>query len=302
MGSSRRLGAAHLCRRAHRHQQSRALCGFLRLLRPGGWRGAAGEQLLWSCCARYGHTDLAISLEPPHEQHEAVLAGCSIIMCRQALPPPPVFVTSLGMLRCSQVEIGQCLQRCRAERLDRDGTLYRLATTVEGVYVPQVSARCCHALPPEPACLFSSTRSPLAADHTCLPRFPFKKSKAKQSAPPAGLTVFAPPLAPPPCTLQYYDAPGGWGGAVFPNREGVPERVKRRVCAPDPFQQIGLVPFVDTVHNRLTVEIRRGCTRGCRRGGQRGGSGPLRCLSGAVRAPGRAPSSSRLSARLAEAW
>lgn len=120
---------------------------------------------------------------------------------------------------------------------------------------------------------------------------------------------------------------------MFPNREGVPPRVKRRVCAPDPFQQvgaapfqrvsssnqkplkrwqtveesnlvlqlpsrcaaaplgglhrrrpcllplstragityalplppqIGLVPFVDTVHNRLTVEIRRGCTRGCR--------------------------------------
>jgi hypothetical protein len=63
---------------------------------------------------------------------------------------------------------------------------------------------------------------------------------------------------------QFYDAPGGWGGAVFPVKEGVPPRIKRRVAAPDPFQQIGLVPFVDTVHNRLTVEIRRGCTRGCR--------------------------------------
>lgn len=31
-----------------------------------------------------------------------------------------------------------------------------------------------------------------------------------------------------------------------------------------PLPQIGLVPYVDTVHNRLTVEIRRGCTRGCR--------------------------------------
>lgn len=51
---------------------------------------------------------------------------------------------------------------------------------------------------------------------------------------------------------------------MFPVKEGVPPRVKRRVCAPDPFQQIGLVPYVDTVHNRLTVEIRRGCTRGCR--------------------------------------
>ena len=27
---------------------------------------------------------------------------------------------------------------------------------------------------------------------------------------------------------------------------------------------MGLVPHVETVHDRLTVEIRRGCTRGCR--------------------------------------
>jgi hypothetical protein len=51
---------------------------------------------------------------------------------------------------------------------------------------------------------------------------------------------------------------------VFPVREGVPERIKRRVATPDPFQQIGLVPYVQTVHDRMTVEIRRGCTRGCR--------------------------------------
>jgi hypothetical protein len=36
------------------------------------------------------------------------------------------------------VEIGRCLQACRAERLDREATLFRLATTVDGVYVPQV--------------------------------------------------------------------------------------------------------------------------------------------------------------------
>ena len=39
------------------------------------------------------------------------------------------------------VEIGQCLQRCKAERLDREATLLRLATSVEGVYVPQVRQR-----------------------------------------------------------------------------------------------------------------------------------------------------------------
>ena len=63
---------------------------------------------------------------------------------------------------------------------------------------------------------------------------------------------------------RFYDAPPGWGGAVFPVREGVPARPKRRVAMPDPMLQIGLVPYVETVHDRMTVEIRRGCTRGCR--------------------------------------
>ena len=35
-------------------------------------------------------------------------------------------------------EIGRCLQKCKAEGLDREMTLFRLATTVDGVYVPQV--------------------------------------------------------------------------------------------------------------------------------------------------------------------
>ena len=34
-------------------------------------------------------------------------------------------------------EIGACLRQCRLEGLDRVGALHRLATTVEGVYVPQ---------------------------------------------------------------------------------------------------------------------------------------------------------------------
>jgi radical SAM superfamily enzyme YgiQ (UPF0313 family) len=63
---------------------------------------------------------------------------------------------------------------------------------------------------------------------------------------------------------RFYDAPAGWGGAVFPTEEGVPARVLRRVATPNPSQQIGLVPYVSTVHDRLTIEIRRGCTRGCR--------------------------------------
>ena len=53
-------------------------------------------------------------------------------------------------------------------------------------------------------------------------------------------------------------------GSVHPINPDVPKRVLRRVATPIPAYSIGLVPYVETVHDRLTVEIRRGCTRGCR--------------------------------------
>ncbi|MCU0535978.1 MAG: TIGR03960 family B12-binding radical SAM protein, partial [Hydrococcus sp. Prado102] len=53
-------------------------------------------------------------------------------------------------------------------------------------------------------------------------------------------------------------------GSVRPNRPDVPETILRRVATPIPAYAIGLVPYIETVHDRLTVEIRRGCTRGCR--------------------------------------
>ena len=53
-------------------------------------------------------------------------------------------------------------------------------------------------------------------------------------------------------------------GSVHPNRSDVPKRILRRVATPIPAYSIGLVPYVETVHDRLTIEIRRGCTRGCR--------------------------------------
>jgi radical SAM family uncharacterized protein len=53
-------------------------------------------------------------------------------------------------------------------------------------------------------------------------------------------------------------------GSVQPHRSDVPERILRRVATPMPAYAMGLVPYVETVHDRLTVEIRRGCTRGCR--------------------------------------
>ncbi len=61
---------------------------------------------------------------------------------------------------------------------------------------------------------------------------------------------------------QFYDMAAN--GSVHPNRPDVPVRILRRVATPIPAYSIGLVPYVQTVHDRLTVEIRRGCTRGCR--------------------------------------
>jgi radical SAM family uncharacterized protein/radical SAM-linked protein len=53
-------------------------------------------------------------------------------------------------------------------------------------------------------------------------------------------------------------------GSVHRLRKDVPQRILRRVATPIPAYSIGLVPYIETVHDRLTVEIRRGCTRGCR--------------------------------------
>ncbi|MCU0525323.1 MAG: TIGR03960 family B12-binding radical SAM protein [Elainella sp. Prado103] len=61
---------------------------------------------------------------------------------------------------------------------------------------------------------------------------------------------------------QFYDM--AEDGSVHPNRPDVPIRILRRVAAPIPAYSIGLVPYVETVHDRLIIEIRRGCTRGCR--------------------------------------
>jgi radical SAM family uncharacterized protein/radical SAM-linked protein len=61
---------------------------------------------------------------------------------------------------------------------------------------------------------------------------------------------------------QFYEITSD--GSVLPKRAGVPERILRRVATPIPAYSTGLVPFVETVHDRLTIEIRRGCTRGCR--------------------------------------
>ena len=63
-----------------------------------------------------------------------------------------------------------------------------------------------------------------------------------------------------------YDDAGSLVG-VTPNRPGVPDRVhKHTLMDLDawPYPRNPLVPLAETVHERFSVEIFRGCTRGCR--------------------------------------
>ncbi|CAD5969796.1 TIGR03960 family B12-binding radical SAM protein [Planktothrix agardhii] len=53
-------------------------------------------------------------------------------------------------------------------------------------------------------------------------------------------------------------------GSVHPKHPNVPTQILRRVAAPMPAYSIKFVPYVQTVHDRLVIEVRRGCTRGCR--------------------------------------
>jgi radical SAM family uncharacterized protein len=69
----------------------------------------------------------------------------------------------------------------------------------------------------------------------------------------------------PSCYEPRYD--GGRLVGVVPRVAGVPERVEKRTILdlgewPYPKQQ--LVPLIEVVHDRLNVEVFRGCTRGCR--------------------------------------
>ena len=69
---------------------------------------------------------------------------------------------------------------------------------------------------------------------------------------------------------RFYDVdyrPDGRIGRVVPNRPGVPRAVgKHTVMDLDswPYPRRPLVPVAESVHERFSVEIFRGCTRGCR--------------------------------------
>ncbi len=69
---------------------------------------------------------------------------------------------------------------------------------------------------------------------------------------------------------QFYDATYGTDGqleAVVPNRPGLPFRIRKHTLMDLdawPYPRNPLVPLAETVHERFSVEIFRGCTRGCR--------------------------------------
>ncbi|MTB87783.1 TIGR03960 family B12-binding radical SAM protein [Aeromicrobium senzhongii] len=69
---------------------------------------------------------------------------------------------------------------------------------------------------------------------------------------------------------KFYDVtyrPDGQIAAITPNRPGVPARIaKHTLMDLDswPYPKKPLVPLAETVHERFSVEIFRGCTRGCR--------------------------------------
>jgi radical SAM family uncharacterized protein len=69
---------------------------------------------------------------------------------------------------------------------------------------------------------------------------------------------------------RFYDVTYTGDGAieaVTPNRERVPERVAKHTTMDLdewPYPKQPLVPLAESVHERMSVEIFRGCTRGCR--------------------------------------
>ncbi|CAM3380784.1 TIGR03960 family B12-binding radical SAM protein [Nocardioides dubius] len=64
-----------------------------------------------------------------------------------------------------------------------------------------------------------------------------------------------------------YDEATGQIASVEPNRPGVPARIRKHTLMDLdawPYPAKPLVPLAETVHERFSVEIFRGCTRGCR--------------------------------------
>ena len=115
-----------------------------------------------------------------------------------------------------------------------------------------------------PPCSATASRSCCRSPRSCGSGRPTAPRRSRRAAAcgwraPAGVYVPA-----------FYDVdylPDGRIKRVAPNRPGVPWRVgKHTVMDLDewPYPKQPLVPLAETVHERFSVEIFRGCTRGCR--------------------------------------
>ncbi len=68
---------------------------------------------------------------------------------------------------------------------------------------------------------------------------------------------------------SFYDAvfENGKLLSIKPNKENVPEKIKKRIIKDLDtayFPEKIIVPFLDVIHDRITLELFRGCIRGCR--------------------------------------
>lgn len=55
--------------------------------------------------------------------------------------------------------------------------------------------------------------------------------------------------------------------SISPNRPGIPEKIRKRIILDldqVSYPDVGLVPNTEIVHDRLSLEVFRGCSRGCR--------------------------------------
>lgn len=70
-----------------------------------------------------------------------------------------------------------------------------------------------------------------------------------------------------PSFYRAHYTPEGFFAGLEPIEEGVPKTIRRQVVQDldaAPFPDKFVVPFLDVVHDRVMVEVARGCTRGCR--------------------------------------
>ena len=69
---------------------------------------------------------------------------------------------------------------------------------------------------------------------------------------------------------SFYDVSYNEDGTVkevVPNKEGISQKPRKRIIKnmeEVPYPEKLIVPFIETVHNRIVLELFRGCTRGCR--------------------------------------